>query len=208
VDVAHVRRSTLPTPTTIVLVSSNGARSLLHRPGASREAFSEHPELPAELTEGCKWFHLANVFALPALRSHAGGLLARAREAGLSVSIDTGWDARGEWMDVLKPCLPHADLLFVNEDEARELTGLTHPVEAARALQQHGIANVVVKLGAAGCALFMGDESIACPAFEVPVVDTTGAGDCFVGAFLAALLRGLSYPDACVFANAVGALSV
>ena len=208
VDVAQVRRSTLPTPTTIVLVSPNGARSLLHRPGASREAFSEPPELTADLTAGCKWFHLANVFALPALRPHASGLLAKAREAGLSVSVDTGWDARGEWIKVLGPCLAHADLLFVNEDEARELTGLSHPIEAARALQQHGVKSVVVKLGAAGCALFLGDESIACPAFQVPVADTTGAGDSFVGAFLAALLRGLSYADAAVFANAVGALSV
>jgi len=42
----------------------------------------------------------------------------------------------------------------------------------------------------------------------VPVVDTTGAGDCFVGAFLAARLRGRSWADAARFANAVGALTI
>ena len=42
----------------------------------------------------------------------------------------------------------------------------------------------------------------------MPVVDTTGAGDCFVGGFLAALQHGLSYEEAARFANAVGALSV
>ena len=42
----------------------------------------------------------------------------------------------------------------------------------------------------------------------MPAIDTTGAGDCFVGAFLAALQRGLPYADAAHLANAVGALSV
>src|SRR6266566_3560000 len=44
--------------------------------------------------------------------------------------------------------------------------------------------------------------------FQVDAVDTTGAGDCFVGGFLAALSRGAAYPEAARFANAVGALSV
>jgi sugar/nucleoside kinase (ribokinase family) len=209
VDTTHVRRSSLPTPTTVVLVNSDGARALLHRPGASKEAFKNGLDLTGDLTGGVyTWFHLANVFALPALRPHAAELVARARQAGMSVSIDTGWDALGEWMDILGPCLPHADLLFVNEDEARELTGQDHPIQAGRALQQAGVANVVVKLGAAGCVVFSGEDSITSPAFQVAAVDTTGAGDCFVGAFLAALQRGLPYADAAHLANAVGALSV
>lgn len=208
VDTAHVLRSALPTPATVVLVNGAGARALLHRPGASREAFEGGIELTGVLTHGCGWFHLANVFALPALRPHAGKLLARARQSGLSVSIDTGWDARGEWMDVLGPCLPYADLLFVNEDEARELTGERHPMKAARCLREAGAASVVVKLGAAGCLVCSGDDSFESPAFRVTPVDTTGAGDCFVGAFQAALTRGMPHADAARFANAVGALSV
>ncbi len=208
VETAHVRRSHLPTPASVILVHPNGARALLHRPGASAEAFEQSFELTADVIDGCAWFHLANVFALPSLRAHAPALLARARQAGMKVSIDTGWDARGEWMAVIAPCLSHADLLFVNEDEARELTGLSHPIQAARALQSRGVRDVVVKLGAAGCVLCLGDDNVASPAFQTPVVDTTGAGDCFVGGFLAALNRGLPYADAAHFANAVGALSV
>lgn len=209
VDTTQVQRSgALPTPTTVVLVNPNGARALLHQTGASREAFKHPFKINGDLVAGCTWFHLANVYALPALRSHAGTMLESARQAGLRVSVDTGWDARGEWLEILRPCLPVTDLLFVNEDEARELTGLSHPIQAARALQEHGVPNVVVKLGAAGCVVFTGEESIASPAFQVPVVDTTGAGDCFVAGFLAALQRGLSYADAAHLANAVGALAV
>lgn len=208
VDTTYVGRCSLPTPTTVVLVDPDGARALLHRVGASREAFKDPVELTGDLTAGCTWFHLANVFALPALRPRAADLLARVRGKGLSVSLDTGWDARGEWMDVLGPCLEHADLLFVNEDEARELTGLSDPMESAAAFLQRGVRHVVVKLGAAGCLYYSRDAAVRSPAFRVNVVDTTGAGDCFVGGFLAALQRGFSYIEAARFANAAGALSV
>ena len=111
-------------------------------------------------------------------------------------------------MHVLGPCLQHADVLFVNEEESRELTGLRDPMESARELQRHGVRNVVVKLGAAGCLVCWGEDSLQAPAFTVKVVDTTGAGDCFAGGFLAALQHGFSYAEAARFANAVGALSV
>jgi len=208
VDTQYVARLRLPTPSTVALVNPNGARAFLHRPGASREAFREPFDLAAHHTAGCTWFHLANVFGLPALRPHAASLLKQAHDAGLAISIDTGWDSRGEWMATLSPCLPYVDLLFVNEDEARELTGAADPDEAARILMQQGARAVVVKLGSAGCAFFNADDHFRSPAFPVQAVDTTGAGDCFTGGFLAALQRGYHHREAVRFANAVGALSV
>ena len=208
VDLRWVRRSSLPTPATVSLVRADGARSLLHSPGASREAFSEPVEIAPDLLAGCGRFHLANVFALPKLRPHAADLLRRMREAGLATSLDTGWDSRGEWMRTLGPCLAHTDLCFVNEDEARWLTGAEGHRQAARALREAGAATVVLKLGAYGCALFTEAGETRVPGFTVPVVDTTGAGDCFAGGFLAALQRGFPLEEAARFANAVGALSV
>ena len=208
VDTSFVERSNLPTPTTIALVNSNGARALLHRLGASREAFKNPIEFTNDLIAGCTWFHLGNVFALPLLRPRAADLVERARASGLAVSIDTGWDTQGEWMRILEPCLQHTDLLFVNEDEARELTGINDPSEAAAALLRQGVQTVVVKLGAAGCVIHSNTTTITSPAFPVEAIDTTGAGDCFAGGFLAALQRGFSYEQAARFANAIGALNV
>ena len=71
-----------------------------------------------------------------------------------------------------------------------------------------GASDVVIKLGAEGCAVLTPDGVELFPGFEVDVVDTTGAGDCFVGGFLSALSRGDAYPEAARFANAVGAMSV
>jgi len=67
---------------------------------------------------------------------------------------------------------------------------------------------VVVKLGSKGCAVFesAGEEYV--PGFQVDAVDSTGAGDCFVGAFLVGLRRGMDLAGAARFANAAGALSV
>lgn len=209
VDVSRLQR--LPdsaTPATTVLVSPDGARALLHRPGASRAAFTEPVQFHEELIDGMLHFHLANPFGLPLLRPQAAATLARARQAGLSTSLDTGWDAKGEWMEVIGPCLPELDVLFVNRDESKMLTGSDHPDEAAKFFRSRGARIVVIKLGAEGCAVFSSSEAFRARAYEVFVVDSTGAGDSFAGAFLACWLENRALGEAAQFANAVGALCI
>ena len=67
---------------------------------------------------------------------------------------------------------------------------------------------MVVKLGRLGCQVQHARESFVEPGFRVQALDTTGAGDCFAGGFIAALQRGFEFRQAARFANAVGALSV
>ncbi len=208
VDLSAVTRSQAPTTATICVVNSAGNRLFLQRLGSSAEAFAEPAEFDSRLVGNHSHYHLANLFALPHMKPRAAEVLRRAREAGLTTSIDTGWDQEGRWIETLRPCLPLCDLLFVNEEEARQLTGKTEPGQIADSLRQHGAHDVVVKLGAEGCAVFWGREDFREPAFRVEVVDTTGAGDCFAGAFLAALHRGGSYRQAARLANAVGAMVV
>jgi len=208
VDLGAAGRSQGPTATTVALVNSQGDRFLLHRAGSSAEAFAAPVEFPPALREGLSHFHLANACGVPQLRRQAAEVLRRARAASLTTSVDTGWDAQGRWLEDVGPCLPHTDLLFANEDEVRRLSGLEDPAAAARQLRQLGARSVVLKLGGKGSAVFTAEAEIHLPAFQVQPVDTTGAGDCFVGAFLAALHRGRCYEEAARFANAVAALSV
>jgi sugar/nucleoside kinase (ribokinase family) len=206
VDVSGVTRVDESTAATTVLVRPDGARALLHRPGASRRAFADIPDFAAS---GSQHFHLANIYGLPLLRPHAGRALAAARAARLTTSLDTGWDSLGEWMAIAEPCLPHLDYLFVNQDEARMLAGTDDPAKAAALFRSRGVHCVIVKLGEAGCAVFSDEGEIRVPAFDVSVVDTTGAGDCFAGGFLARrVIDGASLQDSARFANAVGALAV
>jgi sugar/nucleoside kinase (ribokinase family) len=111
-------------------------------------------------------------------------------------------------MALLGGCLPHLDILFVNEDESRMLVGASDPDQAARFFLDRGVGMAVIKLGGAGCAVYAHDRSFRVPAYAVDCVDTTGAGDCFVGAFLAALEAGDTVEEAARLANAAGALSV
>lgn len=100
------------------------------------------------------------------------------------------------------------DLLVPNEHEAAALTGLTDPYQAAAALLQQ-VPEVVVTLGAAG-ALYAarGQEPLHVPAPPVRAVDTTAAGDTFVGALAVALGEGRPAPDALAWASVAAALSV
>ena len=200
-----IHRSDQPTTSTVVLVHSSSDRAFLHRPGASRDVT---PEMLRFDVPGFSHFHLANPFSLPIMRDHCGHVMSRAKAAGLSTSLDTAWDAKGRWMEDIGPCLPYTDVLFVNDSEARMLTGSDDPRVAKDIFRDKGAKDVVVKLGPRGCIVFTGAEEYEVPGFKVTAIDTTGAGDCFVGGFLAALYRGLSYVEAARVANAVGAMNV
>jgi sugar/nucleoside kinase (ribokinase family) len=202
VDTSRIMRTDAPTSVAVCIVNQAGERALLYRLGASAEKF------PAFPIEGAAHFHLAAVFRMKHLRSAAPNVLRHAKVLGMTTSVDTQWDTEGEWMRVLAPSLPSTDLLFVNEDEARMLTGHVETAAAARTLRDAGAATVCIKLGARGCAVSRRDMDFTSPGFVVNAVDSTGAGDCFAGGYIAGLQRGLSHKQAAEVANAVGALSV
>lgn len=128
-----------------------------------------------------------------------------ARRRGIPVSFDVNWrpalwpdpaQAHGLILDVLS----HCDILKVNEEELRWLTGQTHPADGADALHQMGPWLVLITLGAEGAwyscrMLDAGGEGDLIrghvPAPRVPTVDTTGAGDAFIGAFLTRFAGGV-----------------
>lgn len=196
VDVSGiVKRSGLSTPCTVVLVDSGGARKFYHRPGATREAKPD--EIVFDGHERYTHFHFGNPFAFLHVRQSLGSVMRRAKEAGLTTSIDTGWDSLGRWIDDLGPALPYTDLLFLNDSEEQMLGGM-------ETLRAKGASEVVVKTGANGCIV----RGEAIPGFAVDAIDSTGAGDCFAGAFLAGLHRGWPWTQTARFANAVGAMNV
>ena len=205
VDLSHLETGDRPTATSIALVQTGGARTFLHLPGASLDVFAAGISFERPLLAGCGHYHLANLYALPNLRPLAAETLRAARAAGLTTSLDTAWDSRGEWMKLLEPCLPHLDVLFVNEDEARMLTGLADPADHAAAFN---VPLFVTKLGDRGCYVATREGAAQVAGYAVEAVDTTGAGDCFVGGFLTAMARGMHPFEAGQVANAVGALTV
>jgi sugar/nucleoside kinase (ribokinase family) len=208
VETSYLESHSLPTPVTVVVVRSDGARGFLHRPGASRQAFPDPIDFTPALIDGYSHFHLANPFAMPLVRRHAGETVRRARAAGLTVSLDTGWDALEQWIEVIGPCLEALDVLFVNEEESAKLSGCTDAANGADFFHERGVGAVITKMGARGCVVSEGGVRTAVAGFRVRAVDSTGAGDCFAGAFLAALHHGMGPVEAARLANAAGALNV
>ncbi|TQJ52329.1 ribokinase [Streptomyces sp. NBC_00080] len=100
------------------------------------------------------------------------------------------------------------DLLVPNEHEAATLTGRTDPREAATALLD-SVPEVVITLGASGSLYASrGTQPLTVPAPRVTAVDSTGAGDTFVGALAVALGEGRPVREALAWASAAAALSV
>jgi sugar/nucleoside kinase (ribokinase family) len=208
VNTETVTRCAKPTATSIALIGTDGQRQFLHRMGASEDAFANPIEFTKDFCNGVSHLHLASLFVVPHLRKTAAKFLADARQAGLTTSFDTNWDPQGEWMQAVQSCLPHIDIFFMNEDEARMVTGRGEVPDAAGVLLRGGVSLVVIKLGHRGCAIYDRQQETICPAFAVDAVDTTGAGDCFIAGFLAARQQNLPLCEVGRFANAVGALSV
>jgi sugar/nucleoside kinase (ribokinase family) len=86
--------------------------------------------------------------------------------------------------------LARVDMLLLNDEEARELSGETNLPAAARAIRALGPSAVIIKRGDAGALLFHEAGIFAAPAFPIEnVVDPTGAGDSFAGGFMGWLAR-------------------
>jgi sugar/nucleoside kinase (ribokinase family) len=176
----------LPTGTCVVLVEPGGERTMLPDPGANA-ALAAAP-LPA----GARHLHVAGYALLhPGSRPAALSLLAAARVAGLTVSVDpssaaplarVGPAAFLQW-------IAGADLLLPNRDEAAVLTGAADAEVAARSLTAHA-REVVVKLGDGGALWTDGTRVERAAAVPVPEADTTGAGDAFAAGLLAARAAG------------------
>lgn len=105
------------------------------------------------------------------------------------------------------------DYLIPNEHEAQSITGISPAtqegaVEAVRRLRALGARTVVITLGERGCVYNDGDEIVFSPAVESHAVDTTSAGDSFIGALVAQLSKGATLPDAIAYATRVAAITV
>ncbi|MGR3464517.1 ribokinase [Limimaricola sp.] len=113
-----------------------------------------------------------------------------ARSRGMRVAFNPSPVAEG-----FAALLKHADMLFLNQHEARVLTGQEGEAAIA-ALQALGVGTVVLTLGRDGALLGSGARRIPAAAQAVEVVDTTGAGDTFQSAAIAAALLGSGEIDA------------
>lgn len=177
-------------------------------------------ELDKEYLARARCFHFGSI-SLISDPSRTATLAAAqmAREAGAWVSFDPNyrpalWPARLA-RDCILPVLPTCDLVKLNEEELRLLTGKRDPVEGGRELLAQGPKVCLVTMGERGSMYVTPRSSGHVPGFPVNAVDATGCGD----GFMAAAIRGIIEADELAhlgpgdleeilhYANAVGALT-
>ena len=98
-------------------------------------------------------------------------------------------DTMNFWMDIamddLKAVIRRVDVLIVNDEEARQLSGERSLVKAAEVIRDMGVPYLIIKKGEHGAILFHGERMFYCPALPLAeVFDPTGAGDTFAGGFM------------------------
>jgi ribokinase len=132
---------------------------------------------------------------------------AEARARGARVSLDLEASTAVHGLEALSPLLASTDIVFMNV--AGCVTAFGRDLQRAMSVAlDMGPTISVLTRGAGGVLAVSIDTAVTVPALNLPVVDTTGAGDCFIGAFLNRLVSGWDLEGATRFATAAAALSI
>jgi ribokinase len=183
-----VRVEDAQTTVKYVLVEEGGEVSMLANDGANEAIAPE--DVDDALVASAEHVHLTS--QRPETAAHIAGVAA---DAGATVSVDPGRRLADRDYGAV---LSNADVVFVNDREAKAVLDAP-PKEAFRDQV------LVVKHGAAGAEVHAPEGHFEHPGFGIEPVDTTGAGDAFAAAFIAARLDDRGYDDALERANAAGA---
>ena len=193
------------TPVTTMFVRPDGSRRSIT---VDSRKLDFHPERDPSFLRGAGALLLGSLFRAPfddpaAILS----LLRAARAEGVPVYADTKLpNFRVLTLDDLSEALPLIECITPNEAEAAYYTGKDAPEKMAEVFLGYGVGSVIIKLGEKGCYYRSADQEIRLPAFPIPAVDATGAGDNFIAGFVSERLRGADVPAALRFANACGAI--
>ena len=195
VDISFVNEVGTPTGHAIINVDEAGENAIVIYSGANQKQSLTH--------------------AKKAIRTgKTGDILLLQNETNLQVKLAKAAKVQGLYVvysaapfasEAVREMLPYTDLLVVNDVEAAQLAAALKLT-----LAQIPVANVLVTHGAKGSTWHdqKSGENVHMPAFPVTPVDTTGAGDCFIGYTAAGLDQGLSTKDAMRLAAAAAALKV
>lgn len=205
VDVSRVRRMAGKTTGLTVILPQKKQRYILTYPGTMFE-MSER-DLDLGYIFNAKHLHVSSYFLHKALRPQLIDVFRKAKEAGLTTSIDTNDDPDDRWSSEIQFVLKYTDILLPNEREACKLAQVNEVERAAEVLSQK-VPVLVIKRGPQGAIARLAREKYAAFSPVVDVADPVGAGDSFDAGFIHQFIRGASVEDCLKYGNIAGALCV
>jgi len=204
VDLAKVRRFPGKTTGLTVILPQRKERYILTYPGTMYDLGLK--DLDLNYVFNAKHLHLSSYFLQKALRPSIVELFRKAKEAGLTVSLDTNDDPENRWSDDIQLVLKYVDILLPNENEACKLAKVDDLNRAAEILSQK-VPLVVIKRGSQGAIARQGTDKFSGFPPVIDLVDPVGAGDTFDAGFIHQFIRGAKVEDCLKYANIAGALS-
>ena len=205
VDLSRVKK--LPNKTTglSVILPQRKQRYILTYPGTMFDMTDK--DLDLNYVFSAKHLHVSSYFLQKGMRASLIDIFRRAKEAGLTTSLDTNDDPENRWSSEIQLLLKHTDILLPNEREACKLAR-TEKVEQAAEILSQKVQIVVIKRGSQGAIARAGKESLVAFPPVVDVADHVGAGDSFDAGFVHKFIRGAKMEECLKFGNIVGSLCV
>ncbi len=205
VDLSRVRKLKGRTTGLTVLLPQRKQRYILTYPGTMYE-MSER-EIDFSYVFGAKHVHVSSYFLHKALKPQLIEIFRKAKQAGLTTSLDTNDDPDNRWSGDIQLLFKYVDILLPNEREACKLAQV-EDVERASEILSQKVPVLVVKRGSQGAFVRVGKEKHSGFPPIVDPIDPVGAGDSFDAGFVHQYIRGAKVEDCLKFANVAGALSV
>jgi len=173
-----------------VNIDEKGDRSFsfARKPGADTCLSAD--EVKKELIENTTIFHVGSLSLTDEpVKSATLKSLELAKSLGKIISYDPNWRAplwksEEEGKKEMRSIIPYIDIIKISDEETKLLTDLENEVDASAALIEQGVKIVIVTMGEKGALVRTKEGYITCSAQNVKAVDTTGAGDAFMGSFL------------------------
>jgi ribokinase len=199
-----VKDPELPSGVALITVDSKGENIIVVAPGSNGNLLQE--DIPSKVFESGKFEILILQLEIPIKTVEYSAI--SASNNGMKVILNPAPAQK-----LSENLLKHTWLITPNETETELLTGIAvHDIASAEyastALQQAGVKNVIITMGADGAYVKSESYTGLVPGVEVKAIDTTAAGDVFNGALAVALAEGKDMKEAVIFANKAASISV
>lgn len=183
----------------MIQIDKNGENSIIVYGGSNREINE------TEIDEVLSHFFDRDYLLLQNEINNIGYIIRAASKRGMKIAINTAPITP----EIAGYPLELVDYLIINETEGYGLSGKREPDEIiAKLSKRYPRCAIILTLGSKGALIYNNGKKTALPPFDVKAVDSTGAGDTFIGYFLTEVERGQSVEDAAIFASKASALSV